>query len=55
MADKKKPAKKLSATKEKTPAWTIVQGKGCWIIEGRNRYHFETEDAAKKFLAELDS
>lgn len=54
MAEKKKTLR-ATTPKAKTPAWTLVQGKGCWIVEGKNRHHFDTEEAAKKFLAALDS
>jgi hypothetical protein len=54
MIEKKKTLR-TTTPKAKTPAWTLVRGKDCWIVEGKNRHRFDTEEAAKKFLAALDS
>lgn len=56
MAEKKKAAPKKKATpKEKTPAWSLVQDEGCWVVLGKNRHHFDSKEQAQAFIDALNS
>ena len=52
MAEKKAPKAKAT-TKEKAPAWKLVQGEGCWLVSGKNLHHFDTKEKAEQMLAKL--